>query len=137
MHSHRTLLVHIVWATKHRERTLTRDLDAPLASLLASYADACGCRALGVGVAPDHVHVLASLAPHVTLATLVQQMKGGCSHDLAATQLAPSPVRWQSGYWAESCSPAAIDPLLTYLRHQRAHHAKPLQVEPWRSKRDD
>jgi len=38
---------------------------------------------------------------------------------------------WQVGYWAESVGPRELEPLVRYVRQQRAHHAENAALEPW------
>jgi hypothetical protein len=40
-------------------------------------------------------------------------------------------LHWQSGYWAESVSPADLDPLASYLRRQRTHRDDSHPAELW------
>ena len=130
-HSHATVLVHLVWPTQRRAPILPVDFDAPLAALLAGKAQALGCPLLGVGIAPDHVHVALRLASTVALADVVQGMKGASAHDLKASRRLGVVLRWQGGYWAESFAPADADPRLRYLRAQRSHHDDSHPVELW------
>jgi REP element-mobilizing transposase RayT len=130
-HSHATVLVHIVWSTQRRARVLPRDFDGSLAVLLRDKAQALGCPLLGIGVAPDHVHVVARLAAAVALANLVQRMKGGSAHDTNAACSLGVTLRWQGGYWAESLAPPDVDALLRYLGAQRARHDDSHPAEMW------
>jgi putative transposase len=130
-HSHATVLVHVVWSTQRRASILPADFDVSLAVLLGDKARALGCELLSVGIAADHVHVIARLATVIALANLVQRLKGASAHDLNAARRLGRTLRWQNGYWAESLAPADLDPLLRYLRVQRAHHDDSHPAELW------
>jgi len=59
----------------------------------------------------------------VTLAAIVQRLKGASSYECNHQQLLPQRLRWQRGYWAETVAPDAVVPLIQYLAMQREHHA--------------
>jgi hypothetical protein len=59
----------------------------------------------------------------VTLAAVVQRLKGASSYECNQRGLLPTRLRWQRGYWAQSVGPDAVVPLLHYLATQREHHA--------------
>lgn len=59
----------------------------------------------------------------VTLAAVVQRLKGASSYECNQRQLLPQRLRWQRGYWAETVGPDAVVPLIQYLATQREHHA--------------
>jgi REP element-mobilizing transposase RayT len=83
------------------------------------------------GCAWDHVHTVVMLSPTVTLADLVQRMKGASAHDVNAARMLNARLRWQHGYWAESVGPGDVSPLVRYLRMQRPHHDDSHPAEAW------
>jgi REP element-mobilizing transposase RayT len=133
--SHTNLVVHLVWSTRHRVRVLREDGDHWLADLLTRKAERLGCSLLAVGVAPDHVHVLAILAPAVSLSTLAGRMKGASSRAWDLEHPGASLSR-QDGYRAESCSPRSLEPLVSYIVDQRARHAREVAAESWETLAD-
>jgi REP element-mobilizing transposase RayT len=121
------LVVHLVWATAHRSPCLSEAVDADLASLVASVSQRIGCRALGVGNASDHVHVIAVHPPTLSVSELARRLKGATSRVLAFRL--PQGFAWQQGYFAESLGdPSAA---IAYVRDQRRHHVQPDLVESW------
>lgn len=130
-HAQVYVVVHIVWATRHRTPSLPPSLDPRLEALLAALAREAGCVLLLAGIASDHVHTLLRIGTTASLADLVRRMKGGSAYALNERTPAPRPLRWQSGYWGESVSPADLDPLVRYLRRQRAHHDDSHPAELW------
>jgi REP element-mobilizing transposase RayT len=133
--SHTNLVVHVVWSTRHRVGVLREDGDLWLAELLIRKAERLGCSLLDVGVAPDHVHVLAVLAPAASLPTLVRRMKGASSRAWDLEHPGGS-LPWQDGYWAESCSPGSLEPLVSYIIDQRGRHAREVAAESWETLSD-
>jgi putative transposase len=121
------LVVHLVWATARRFPCLPEAIDAELASIVASASQRIGCRALGVGNANDHVHVIAVHPPTLSVSELARRLKGATSRELAFRL--PEGFAWQQGYFAESLGdPSAA---IAYVRDQRRHHEDLNLVEPW------
>jgi putative transposase len=113
---------------------LPASLDDRLLSMLGQTARKLGCPMLAAGCAPDHVHLVVRLASSVSLGELVRRMKGASAFELNhQTRHAwrPRYFAWQDGYWAESLSPADLDPIAHYVRHQRAHHDASHPAERW------
>jgi REP element-mobilizing transposase RayT len=98
---------------------------------------ATGCLLLQAGIASDHVHVLVRVGAAVSLADLVQRLKGGSAYDVNRGAPPERRLCWQVGYWAESVSPADVDPLCRYLRVQRARHDDSSPLERWTLTLDD
>jgi putative transposase len=79
------------------------------------------------GAAPDHVHVLVQLPVVVTIADIMQRLKGATSR-VFRREL---PGGWQAGYWVESVSPQEAETVARYVRRQRVHHMSDGGDEPW------
>jgi REP element-mobilizing transposase RayT len=90
----------MVWATLARAPSLIEGIDAELARIVTDKCAELGCRAVAVGNAADHVHVLLVLGPMASLASLAHRLKGASSR-LLGMHLA-QPFAWQPGYYAES-----------------------------------
>ena len=101
-HSVSLLFLHLVWATRGRQPTIDVSLDERLHRTLREKAlEMCACvHAFGAG--PDHVHILVQLPPELSVATLVNRLKGTSSHALGR-----------------------------YIVDPRLHHAEGERREPW------
>jgi putative transposase len=121
------VLVHVVWAVHDREPTLAQSRDPLLHDRLRAEAPKLRSMLLAVGNADDHVHALVDLHRTVTLAALVQQIKGASAHAWNIERHEPW-LRWQSGYWAQSVCAEHLDAVVSYVRAQRLHHPA---FEPW------
>lgn len=130
-HAQVNVVVHMVWGTRHRTPSLPPSLDLQLEALLAALAREAKCSLLLAGIASDHVHTLVRVGATASLADVARRMKGGSAYALNQRAFAVRSVRWQNGYWAESVGPADIEPLVCYLRRQRAHHDDSHPAELW------
>ena len=132
MHANANLLVHVVWSIASRAVPIQREVDGLLAKLLMARASRLRCRLIAVGIAPDHVHVLARQAPATSLSTLVQHLKGGGAHDFNELVDDRHRLKWRAGYWAETFGPADFTPLVQYVIHQRTRHDDSHPAEQWK-----
>lgn len=61
LHSHTRVFIHLIWATKSRERMLTRDIRPLVRRHLADYAKENNIHCETLNVQMEHVHRLISL----------------------------------------------------------------------------
>ncbi len=85
MHSLTSSLFHCVFSTKERAPLLSPEVRARLWPYLGGIARENGMRALAVGGVADHVHLLMSLPPTLSLAKAMQLLKGNSSKWLHET----------------------------------------------------
>lgn len=81
-------------------------------------------KALAVGGAADHVHMLISLPATISVAKAVQLLKGNSSKWIHETFSEMRSFEWQEGYGAFSVGVSAIDATVAYIRNQAEHHRK-------------
>jgi putative transposase len=79
-HAKYDIKYHIVWITKYRYKILTTEIGKRLKELLIQ-----GCRSRGITIRKghideDHVHLLLSCPPELSVSKIVQYLKGRSSH---------------------------------------------------------
>lgn len=79
MHSYTSLLFHCILATKDREPFITPDLRARLWPYLGGIAREHRMKTLATGGVSDHVHLLVSLPPALSVAKAMQLLKENSS----------------------------------------------------------
>ncbi|HET9418683.1 MAG TPA: IS200/IS605 family transposase [Chthoniobacterales bacterium] len=122
MHSFNSCVIHFVWSTKNREHTLTAELRERLWPYLGGIAKQNKMRALAIGGAADHVHMLVSLPPTLSVAKAIQLLKGNSSKWIHETFAHMRSFEWQEGYAAFSIGISGIDATVAYIRNQAEHH---------------
>jgi REP element-mobilizing transposase RayT len=122
-HSLLLVLLHVVWATHKRRKTIDRRDDERLHALVRSAAACVGCNVIAIGNASDHVHVIVRASGTTPVAELVRRMKGRSSFE--------GGWEWQRGYFAESVGLADVDAAARYVAHQRTHHDDSHPSEIW------
>lgn len=113
------MLAHYVFALQPR-----------LWSYIGGIARTNHMKALTVGGMPDHVHVLLSLLPTMSIAKAIQLIKAGPSkwmHEQQGTRF-----EWQVGYGAFTIGVSHIPATVDYILNQDKHHAKKSFAEEWK-----
>ena len=101
-HSYVSALFHCVFSTKERQRLITEDLQERLWQYMGGIARENKMRALTIGGADDHVHLLLSMPSTLTIAKAMQLIKGGSSKWVHDTFPQLKDFEWQEGYGAFS-----------------------------------
>jgi putative transposase len=124
MHSFVSCVIHCVWSTKNREPWLIPDLRERLWPYFGGIAKQNQMKALAIGGAADHVHILLSLPATLSIAKAVQLLKGNSSKWIRETFPKMRSFAWQQGYGAFSVGISGVDATVTYINNQTAHHRK-------------
>ena len=124
MHSFVSIHVHCIWTTKNREAALHSELRERLQQYLGGIARENKMKALAIGGAADHVHLLLSLPATVSIAKAVQLLKGNSSKWIHETFSEMRSFEWQEGCGAFSVVVSAIGATVAYIRNQAEHHRK-------------
>jgi len=122
MHSFNSCLMHCVWSTKNREPSLTSDLRERLWPYLGGIAKQNKMKALAIGGAADHVHILISLPATISVANAVQLLKGNSSKWIHETYPKLRHFAWQEGYGAFGVGVSTLNAAVAYIRNQAEHH---------------
>jgi putative transposase len=118
------LFVHVVWATENREPVIDPELESVLTGAIREKCRELGCPVVALGAAADHVHLLARLAPAVSVATLVGQVKGVSAHSANHRPDRGPRFQWQRSYGAFSLDAERVPDLAAYIANQKHHHAQ-------------
>ena len=124
MHSFNSCLVHCVWSTKNHAAILNFDLRERLWPYLGGIARENGMKALAVGGAVDHLHILISLPGTLSVARALQLLKGNSSKWIHETFPNLALFGWQEGYGAFSIGVSGVEATKRYIRNQAEHHRK-------------
>jgi putative transposase len=124
MHPFTSILVHCVWSTKNREPVFSSDLRSRLWPYLGGIARENTMKAIVIGGAADHVHILVSLPATLSIAKALQLLKGNSSKWIHETFPKMRSFEWQEGYGAFSIGISAVDATVMYSCNQAEHHRK-------------
>jgi putative transposase len=122
MSTYTQILYQIVFSTKNRERSLSKDQRDELFRYISGILKNKKCHLYIIGGVEDHLHILTHLHPSVSLSSLVKDIKLASSEYIKAKKLFRSFNGWQEGYGAFTYSMKERDILVNYIKNQESHH---------------
>ena len=70
---------HLVWITKYRYRVLRGELQKRVRTIVAQVAEEMNVKIVNGVVSSDHIHLLVSIPPHISVSEFVKRAKGRSS----------------------------------------------------------
>lgn len=123
--------IHLVWSTYYRAPWITAEVERAVYRCIADEATRCNCNILAINGMPDHVHLVVTLPSTVSLAKLMQAVKG-TSSAFARDLLPPGSAHgWQDNYAAFSVSRSHLKRVIDYVQNQKQHHASANLWDEW------
>ncbi len=116
------LYLHLVWATWDRQALVTPEIERRVYRNIESEARGVGCTVLALNGMPDHVHMAVSFPTTITVADLVEQVKGVSSHFVNEALKPNDEFKWQGSYGAFTVSRWDVDKIVSYIKRQKEHH---------------
>jgi putative transposase len=117
-----SILIHLVFSTKHREPFITTNIEPELHSYLAMILREFNSPAISINGTTNHVHVLFALSRTVTIADLVEEVKKRSSKWIKTKGIEYRNFQWQTGYGAFSIGQSTVEALKKYIAGQKEHH---------------
>ena len=102
------VIIHTIFSTKNRERSLDSATRPRMHAYLATICRDLGGEAFCVGGVSDHVHVVTTLPRTLSQAELIEQIKKPSSKWIKAFGARYRGFSWQRGYAAFSVSPSTL-----------------------------
>ena len=115
---HSRLYYHLVWSTKCRLNLLEPDVRGEIYSLLQGKAVGLGAAVYAVGGTSDHVHMVVSIPPPVSVADFVGQVKGASAAIYNKTNPNRPSILWQTGYAAFTIERSKLSVYVRYALNQ-------------------
>ncbi len=99
-HSVYEIHLHLVWITKYRRPVLTGEVGKRVRELIRQICASHEVNILKGHVSKDHIHLLVSIPPQITISRLVQWCKGKTSHKLMQEFAHLKKEFWGRHLWA-------------------------------------
>src|SRR5215831_9799493 len=125
---------HLVWTTKYRKAVLVGPVGLRLRELIREICGASDVLIIKGHVSKDHVHLLVSIPPQVTISRLVQRLKGKTAYKLLQEFTHVRKEFWGRHVWARGyfcCSSGNVtdDVVAAYIENQGCGHSGDFRVE--------
>jgi putative transposase len=122
MATYTQILYHIVFGTKNRVATLDLKHHDLLWRYVAGVLRNKQCVVYCVGGYTNHLHILSSLHPSLSLADSIKDIKLAASKWNKQEKLFPDFSGWQDGYGAFTCAWSDKERIQHYIENQYEHH---------------
>ena len=123
--AHVVLLYHIIWRTKKSEKTINPIFERELYAYINGFCTEKQCRLFRIGGMEDHIHLLVSIRPDISICEFMQVLKSQTSHWIKEKPSKyPLFKGWGSGYAAFSYSDRDKEIIRQYIMNQKEHHKK-------------
>jgi len=131
-HSVSRLHAHIVTCTKYRRRVLTPRVFYALRASMRRTAQKIGIDLIALEAEGDHLHLMISYPPHLSIGEIMRRLKGASSRAVRAKRF-PEVLKalWSKDFWSPSCfvvscGGAPLEVVKAYVDNQTsdAHIAK-------------
>jgi len=116
--------VHAVWGTKNHERVLSKDVRKQLFQHARENAKEKQIYIDFINGESDHIHCLFALNADMTIAKVMQLIKGEAAYWANKNSLLKSKLEWADEYFAVSVSESMLNKVRDYIKSQEEHHKK-------------
>jgi REP element-mobilizing transposase RayT len=116
------LYYHLVWTTKERQPLITIDLETQLYGYIIGKADQLGSIIHAIGGIENHIHLIASIPPKLSISDFVQNLKGSSAYHLNHLSSSKDVFAWQRGYGVFSLGSKQLEQAVAYVKNQKTHH---------------
>ena len=122
-HAKYSIHVHVVWVTKYRKQVLTGDVAKRVRELIREICRTNEVEIIKGHISKDHVHLLVSMPPFLSVSKLMGYIKGKSSRKI---QQEFSEIRrkfwgqhlWARGYFAASSGNVTDEVIKAYIEQQ-------------------
>ena len=117
------LKYHLVWITKYRKPILRGEIATRARELFREICKAQDVEVIKGHISKDHVHMLVSVPPHISVSDLVQSLKGKTSRKMMMEYKSMSRQFWgrhiwARGYFVASSGNVTDEVIMKYIEEQ-------------------
>ena len=118
------IYIQIVFAVKGRQNLIAKENREELHKFITGIISNREQKLFAIFAMPDHVHILVSMKPNISISDLVRDIKAGSSKFINDNNWIRQKFNWQEGYGAFSYSKSSVDNVIKYILNQEEHHKK-------------
>ena len=121
-------LYHLEWCTKYRYKMFGKEANKKLCEeILREVAERHGIGIVELSVMPDHIHVIADIAPTMSISEALRLLKGSSSYELFKEKpnfrkRYPRGHLWSPGKFYRTVGDTDIKTTRSYVRNQGVIH---------------
>jgi len=116
------IYVHIVFSVKGRQNLIQKSWKDELHKYICGIVNGKDQKVYAIGGMADHIHLLVSIKPTISISDLVRDIKANSSKWINEKQYVVGKFQWQEGFGAFSYGQSQLDIVITYINNQEQHH---------------
>ena len=124
---------HIVWTTKYRYRVLTGRIAERCREIIRQSCNRMGINIMKGNIGKDHVHILVSCPPNISVSKIVQELKGRTSRVMLSEY---KELRrrywgqhlWAVGYFCRSVGDVSKEVVKEYIENQSDEYEETFKI---------
>jgi len=113
---------HLIWGTFERQPSISLEREKMIYGVFYRKADELGSKIHAAGNVDDHIHMVVSIPPKISVADCVRHLKGASAFAVNKMPNSDGNFKWQAGYGALSVGEHSLDTVMAYVAHQKEHH---------------
>lgn len=133
VHSYSRCWLHMIWATKNRQRVSDREARKVISAHLNENAKEKEIYVKINYMNADHIHALIDLPTKYSIEDIAKLLKGELSYWINQNDIIPNKFSWGRGYGAFSVSHSIVSKVAEYIAKQEKHHKKMTFQQEYRS----
>ena len=118
------IYIQVVFSVKGRQNLILSNWKDELHKYICGIVSGTKQKVLAIGGVADHIHILISVNPSVSISDLVKDIKANSSRWINERSFIKGKFQWQEGFGAFSYSYKEIDRVVKYINNQEKHHQK-------------
>jgi REP element-mobilizing transposase RayT len=122
------LFYQLVWTTKNRIPVLEAEIETGIFLAIRKKASGLRLRIYALNGFRDHVHLVVSIPPRLSIANVVGEMKGYSSFHINHHGMGGGSFYWQEEYGAFSLDESSLSACIGYVENQKPHHSQNIGV---------
>ncbi len=116
------IYIHLVFSVKGRQNLIQKRWKEELHKYICGIVKGKEQKVYAIGGISDHVHILVSIKPNITISDLVRDIKPNSSKWINEKGFVKGKFQWQEGFGAFSYAQSQLDTLIAYINNQEQHH---------------
>ncbi|MCG9909884.1 MAG: IS200/IS605 family transposase [Flavobacteriales bacterium] len=118
------IYIHLVFSVKGRQNLIQKNWKEELHKYICGVVNGKSQKVYAIGGVADHIHILVSIKPEISISELVRDIKANSSKWVNEKRLVSGKFNWQEGYGAFSHTHSLLDTVIAYINNQEEHHKK-------------
>ena len=122
-HSVYDIKYHVVWITKYRKPMIGKDIGVRLRELIRQICTSMDIQIIRGHVSRDHVHLMISVPPYISVSEMMKRIKGRTSRKLLDEYKGLKKAfwgqhLWARGYFAATTGNVTDEVIIKYIEEQ-------------------